>query len=97
MADDVMYIHYLSRRPGGPIRSKRREVNQEGRTAVICEGGEYLVACQPGRRYLCRARITKRETKVLEFFLATGDPQMATCPKCLETKYYKEDFPTKGV
>jgi hypothetical protein len=84
------YIHYLSLCAGGPIRSVRREVNQLGRKATICEGGEYIIACEPKRKKL--SIYDSHRKRVIEHFAATGNAKVVTCPKCRESKYFpKED------
>ena len=91
MAEEL-HFHFLSRRPGGPIRTVRKVVSDGGgQSAVVCEGGEWLVACQPKRDHLARVAKVKKQIVLVENFLATGDPSVVSCPKCRESSYYLED------
>lgn len=87
--EDILYIHYLSLDPKGPIVSTPRSVEQGGRTAVISRGGRWVVACQPRRKHL--SRVNGRGNRVLEHFAATGDTSVVTCPECLKSSYYMRD------
>lgn len=87
---DVLYIHYVAKQQGGPLKTVRRSVSQGKVSAVICEGGEWVVACQPKRAYLSQTN-KKRFARHGPDFVATGDPRMVSCPRCLESWYYLRD------
>ncbi len=95
-----LVMHYLAPLEGGPIRSTRRAVDQDGLTTVVSYGGSYAVACQPKRPYLARATGRGRSMKLTEPFHATGQmfreaggtiQELVTCPKCKASELYQRD------
>ena len=81
-------IHYMVEDPAGPISSRRVDARQGDRSVTVSRGGRYKVACQPDRKYL--ARVTPDGKRVLEYFSATDDVGVVTCPLCLGTAAYQQ-------
>lgn len=81
-------VHYMAECEDGPIRTSHREVEQDGRSAVVCRGGSYAISCDPKRKHL--ARVDSRG-KVQEWFFASGHLPAVTCPKCVASPLYQRD------
>lgn len=87
----TLHIHYLARQAGGPIKTGRRVVRQGKEEAVICEGGEWAVACQPTRKTL--SVLSRSKKRVIDHFPASGSLDVVTCPQCKKSPLYLRDAP----
>lgn len=82
----VVTVHYLAEAKDGPIQSRRKTVSQSGSEVVISKGGRYAVACQPDRKHLA----VVRNKRVVDYFVASGDHRVVTCPKCKGSLVYQQ-------
>lgn len=82
----MVVVHYLAEAKDGPIQSRRKTISQAGSEVVISKGGRYAVACQPERKHLA----VVRNKRVIDYFVASGDPRVVTCPGCKGSLVYQQ-------
>ncbi len=74
--DAPVYMHYVARDPGGPIKQVHREVSQAVGTrsvsVTICSGSDMRVPCQPGRKYFSRGVGRGKSFRLTELFMVTA-------------------------